>query len=246
MKKKARIVAESTPLSWRDFRLGFRERENLVSGHRDARYSSHQSVTSLLPHDSTPVSSCISFRGTRPRRLRDAAIDESSHGVNVLSKNHPRSRARSHDFHRRWLRLRLRRHGPSRCKRVHRSESFYTSLAPLPPPLLLLPRTPRHPATVFTTKDYSSLLPYPILSCPVQRRRPLHARIRIARAHARPGYTHRNICRNTQTQRAYLRIIRAHSPTAPPGGARISLCPLIKRVPCTCTHVYSVYTRRKQ
>ena len=101
-------------------------------------------------------------------------------------------RARIQDFHRRWLRLRLRRE-PSRCKRVHRPESFYTSLCPLSPPppaSLSLPKPPssprRFPPLVqFTTKDYSSLLPYPILSCPAVQRRPLHTLVR-----------NRNICRN--------------------------------------------------
>lgn len=128
-----------------------------------------------------------------------------------------------------------------------------THLCPPSPlrPLSLLALCPFQQSAVHTTKDYSSLLPYPILSCPVlstdggryvHARSRTHTRGRHSRdQRARTIVTHRNICRNTQ-HTATFRIMRAHSLSAPPGGARISLCPLIKRsvhMHTRCIHVHT-------
>ena len=71
------------------------------------------------------------------------------------------------------------------------NHSTHLSALSHPPPASLSltkpPSSPRRfpPLVQFTTKDYSSLLPYPILSCPAVQRRPLHTLVR-----------NRNICRN--------------------------------------------------
>lgn len=127
-------------------------------------------------------------------------------------------RARIQDFHRRWLRLRLRR-GPSRCKRVHRSESFYTSLPPIPLYSLL---------RLYSSQRRTTLLSYPTLSYPVLYNcRPLHTLVR-----------HRNICRNLHSYLSRHARTLTHCTTW--WRAHLSL-PLINV--CACTRVYNVHEK---